>query len=70
MIVFAHTNFGLVRIQGSRVKRGGGGGRSPPLRSERVFQIPVQIVLNNSVVYNLKYMIDLLLSAKSNSCFI
>ena len=26
MIVFAHTKFGLVRIQGSRVKRGGGGG--------------------------------------------
>ena len=25
MIVFAHTKFGLVRIQGSRVKRGGGG---------------------------------------------
>ena len=24
MIVFAHTKFGLVRIQGSEVKRGGG----------------------------------------------
>ena len=43
MIVFAHTKFGLVRIQGSQVKRGG---RNPPPRSERVFQIPVQIGLN------------------------
>ena len=34
MIVFSHTKFGLVRIQGSGVKR-----------SERVFQIPVQIGL-------------------------
>ena len=43
MILFAHTKFGLVRIQESRVKRGGG--RNPPPRSERVFQIPVQIGL-------------------------
>ena len=43
MIVFAHTKFGLVQIQGSEVKRGGGGIRPP--RSERVFQIPVQIGL-------------------------
>ena len=42
MIVFAHTKFGLVRIQGSEVK----GGRNPPPRSERVFQIPVQIGLS------------------------
>ena len=42
MIVFAHTKFGLVRIQGSGVKRGGG---IHPPRSERVFQIPVQIGL-------------------------
>ena len=34
MIVFVHTKFGLVRIQGSEVKSGG-----------RVFQIPVQIGL-------------------------
>ena len=45
MILFAHTKFGLVRIQGSRVKRGGGGIRPP--RSERVFQIPVQIGLSS-----------------------
>ena len=44
MILFAHTKFGLVRIQGSGVKRGGGG-RNPPPLSERVFQIPVQIGL-------------------------
>ena len=43
MIVFAHTKFGLVRIQGSGVKRGA---ESAPPRSERVFQIPVQIRLN------------------------
>ena len=30
MIVFAHTKFGLVRIQGSEVKRGGGGGGRNP----------------------------------------
>ena len=41
MIVFVHTKFGLVRIQGSGVKRGA---ESAP-RSERVFQIPVQIGL-------------------------
>ena len=45
MIVFAHTKFGLVRIQGSGVKRGA---ESAPPRSERVFQIPVQIGLRNS----------------------
>ena len=44
MIVFAHIKFGLVRIQGSGVKKGGGGGESAP-RLERVFQIPVQIGL-------------------------
>ena len=44
MIVFAHTKFGLVRIQGSEVKRGGG---IRPPRSERVFQIPVQIGLKD-----------------------
>ena len=43
MIVFAHTKFGLVRIQGSGVKRGAG--IRPPPRSERVFEIPVQIGL-------------------------
>ena len=42
MIVFSHTKFGLVWIQGSGVKRGGG---IRPPRSERVFQIPVQIGL-------------------------
>ena len=40
-VVFVHTKFGLVRMQGSRVKRG----RNPPPQSERVFQIPVQIGL-------------------------
>ena len=44
MIVFAHTKFGLVRIQGSGVKRGGG---IRPPRSERVFEIAVQIGLND-----------------------
>ena len=38
MIIFSHTKFGLVRIQESGVKKGRG-------RSERVFQIPVQIGL-------------------------
>ena len=47
MILFAHTKFGLVPIQGSRVKRGGG---IRPPRSERVFQIPVQIGLNESFI--------------------
>ena len=40
MIVFAHTKFGLLRIQGSEVKRGEGGGWS-----ERVFEIPVRVGL-------------------------
>ena len=43
MIVIAHTKFGLVRIQGSGVKRGA---ESAP-RSERVFQILVQIGLRD-----------------------
>ena len=42
MIVFAYIKFGFVRIQGSGVKRGT---ESAPPRSERVFQIPVQIGL-------------------------
>ena len=41
MIVFAHTKFGLVQIQGSGVKRGA---ESAP-QYERVFQIPVKIGL-------------------------
>ena len=41
MIVFAHTKFGLVRIQENGVKRG----RNPP-QSQRVLQTPVQIGLN------------------------
>ena len=53
MIVFAHTKFGLVRIQESEVKRGGG--IRPPPRSERVFQIPVQIGLR---LLSLKASID------------
>ena len=55
MIVFAHTKFGLVRIQGSEVKRGGG---IRPPRSERVFQIPVQIGLMKVVKaqHNAKFM--------------
>ena len=52
MIVFAHTKLCLVRIQGSGVKRGGGAESAP--RSERVFQIPVQIGLRSgSPVTNL-----------------
>ena len=47
MIVFAHTKFGLVQIKGSGVK-------SPP-RSERVFQIPVQIGLKALRVVNIKH---------------
>ena len=47
MIVFAHTKFGLVRIQGSEVKRGAD--FAPP-RSERVFQIPVQIGLKQCLI--------------------
>ena len=42
MIVSAHTKVSLVRIQGSEVKRGGGGRNSSP-RSERVFEIPVRV---------------------------
>ena len=49
MIVFAHTKFGLVRIQGNGVK--GGGAESAPPQSERVFQIPVQIGLSG-VIYH------------------
>ena len=33
MIVFTHTNFGLVRIQGSEIKRGGGTSPSEFLKS-------------------------------------
>ena len=42
MIVFAHTKFGLVRIQGSEVKRGGG------IHSAvwASFEIPVHVGLN------------------------
>ena len=43
MMVLAHTRFGLVRIKGSRVKRGGGGFR--PSRPEIVFEIPAWIGL-------------------------
>ena len=39
MIVFDRTKFGLVRIQGSKVKRGG---QNPSPWSERVFEIPVR----------------------------
>ena len=46
MIVFAHTKFGLVRIQESGVKRGERN-PCPPPQSERVFQIPVQIGLKD-----------------------
>ena len=44
MIVFVHTEFGLVQTQESGIKRGGA--ESAPPRSERVFQIPVQVGLN------------------------
>ena len=50
MIVFAHTKFGLVRIQG--------GGIRPP-RSERVFQIPVQIGLR------IEHLCDIIPKAQS-----
>ena len=45
MIVFTHIKFGLVRIQGSEVKRGG---RNPPPRSEQIFEIPVWVGLSIS----------------------
>ena len=45
MIVFAHTKFGLVRIKGSGVR----GGRIPPPRSERLFEIPAWIGLRPAV---------------------
>ena len=46
MIVFAHTKFGLVWIEGSEViKRGG---QNLPPWSERVFKIPVQVGLKGS----------------------
>ena len=52
MIVFAHIEFGLIRIKESGVKRGGGGGADLP-QSEREFKIPVRIGLteNNSNAY-------------------
>ena len=57
MIVFVHTEFGLVRIQESGIKRGGGRNPPPP-QSERVFQIPVQIGLR--IVINRIYsLLDL-----------
>ena len=44
--MLAHTKFGLVWMNGRGVKRGGGGGRNPTsARSERVFEISVQIGL-------------------------
>ena len=47
MIVFAHTKFGLVQIQGNGAKRG----RNPaPPQSQRVLQIPAQIGLNHQYV--------------------
>ena len=42
MIVFVHTKFGLVLIQGNGVKRGV---KSAP-QSERVFEIPVRVGLS------------------------
>ena len=42
--MFAHTKFGLVQKKGSGVK--GGGGRIPPPRPERVFEIPAWIGLS------------------------
>ena len=42
MILFAHTKFGLVRINGSGVKRGPD---SLPPRPERLFEIPAWIGL-------------------------
>ena len=47
MIVFVHTKFGLVQLQGRGVKRGGS--ESAP-RPERVFEIPVQIVLMDMAI--------------------
>ena len=57
MIVFAHTKLGLVRIEAGGVKRGAES--TPPPRSERVFQIPVQIGLKDlGILHNWpnKYM--------------
>ena len=45
MIVFVHTKFGLVQIQGNEVKRGDG---IRPPRSERVFEIPVRVGLRRN----------------------
>ena len=45
MIVFAHIKFGLVRIQGSEVKRGVESANPPPW-SERVFEILVRVGLS------------------------
>ena len=57
MIVFVHTKFGLVRIQGNQVKRGGGGIR--PL-SERVFEIPVRVGLSRQITPHQKHYMTLL----------
>ena len=57
MIVFAFTKFGLVRIQGRRVKRRGGGGGIRPPRPERVFEIPVQIGLIAICEFDEKFVI-------------
>ena len=62
MIVFAHTKFGLVWIQGSGVK---GGGIRP--RSERVFQIPVQIGLSNVKLFLWVKIFDWAQTETSNS---
>ena len=49
MIVFAHTEFGLVRIKGSGVERGAKCAPPPPPRPERVFEILAWIGLTISM---------------------
>ena len=51
MIVFVHTKFGLVRVKGSGVKRGG---RIPPPHPVRVFEIPAWIGLIGNPKTNIK----------------
>ena len=63
MNVLAHTKFGLVRIKGSGVKRGGGAD-SPP-RPERVFEIPAWIGLRS-----LQPFLDKGKSHRSNQMFV
>ena len=58
MIAFANTKFGLIRIQGSEVKRGGGGAESAPpvwasfwnLGPGRVKTVFFQMVIESTIL--------------------